>query len=294
MAAVLFADRYELRGGAREGRLCTELPALDTRSGAEVVLWLPHEALVPSTEARGRVLAAAQALRVEPVAGLLPISDAGDDERLFIAVPAARRPMLPMTVFDHPIGLPSLALAFAQRLARALDAAHALGMVHGCLGVGDLWALGGQLSVSGVGLWQHCEPGALRERLLHGTPLAPEVRADVPPTAATDVWSLAALCRRLCVGASVTAEEALAHAYPRVSAALSPALSDHAADRPGTCFELVVALEAALAPRRTARGSTPPPSGPQPTLAPRAQPAEAAERKRPPPPPKARGHSTAS
>src|SRR5690606_16516236 len=148
-------------------------------------------------------------------------------------------------------GEPDL-LRYAAALSGALEAAHAAGLVHGRLSPADLVEVGGQIKVSGVGLYGGLDPA--RAAAVWGDArrfLAPEVeeRGELGPRA--DVFSMAAILAPL-VGArggsgAIDATEAMTGRRGGVVSLLARAMAPAPADRPARPSELLAGIRTLLA-----------------------------------------------
>ncbi len=211
----------------------------------------------------------------------VPIHDAGDvDGRLYLAMRYVEGSDLAVLLRSAGLLEPARAVRICAQVARALDAAHASGLVHRDVKPSNvLLDAGEHVYVADFGLTRRLvdEGGPLLDGRSLGTPayLAPEQLEGEPVDGRADLYSLACLLYECLTGEPPFRQDsrlAVAWAHleqepPSASARnaalpaavddpLRTALAKDPADRQPTCAALIAATETALglgAPRRSRR-----------------------------------------
>jgi serine/threonine-protein kinase len=183
--------------------------AIDRRTHAPVALKTldlgPGVGPAEFDEARTRFLAEVETAKRLSHADIVAVYDAGEhDGRLWMAMEPV--PGCEATRYTRaPRLLPeALVLQLAQRLARALAHAHALGVVHRDIKPGNvlLDLPGGGVKLADFGVAGVVDMSRTRTGVVLGTPvyMAPEQLAGAAPDARSDLYSLGVLLFQLLTG----------------------------------------------------------------------------------------------
>ncbi len=203
-ADLLVAGRYAIGDAVEETPAYTAYRAVDREVEVEVALWHLRDALFPDPSRRRGFIGAVAAMRGLSHPNLRRMFDAGDDAGVLWATVQRHTDdgLLPRPGDGQRLGDEAL-LHYAQSVSDALVAAHAAGHVHGHLIPSDVVHVAGLIKVGGAGLYRHVNPTAARAAFIsHERFIAPEVLAGGEVTAASDVYSLAALLAELATGRS--------------------------------------------------------------------------------------------
>lgn len=203
-ADQLIAGRYAIGDALEETPAYAAYRAFDREVEVEVALWQMRDALFPDPARRRGFIGAVAAMRGLSHPNLRRMFDAGDDGGLLWATVQRHTDdgLLPRPGDGQRLGDEAL-LHYAQSVSDALEAAHAAGHLHGHLIPSDVVHVAGLIKVGGAGLYRHVDPTAARAAFItHERFIAPEVLAGGEVTAASDVYSLAALLAELATGRS--------------------------------------------------------------------------------------------
>ncbi len=259
------------RGGMGVVYLAQQL-ALERRVALKVI----SEDLSRDPEFRERFMREAQVAASLDHRRIIPVFDAGEaDGRLFLSMRYVKGLDLRTVLqLEGPLE-PERALPILESVGEALDAAHALGLVHRDVKPANVLIEDGpgpeseRVFLTDFGLTKRVDApsGLTRTGIFVGTPAysSPEQCSGKPVDGRTDVYSLACVLHECLAGATPfprdsDAQVLAAHLLeppPRPSAVrpgLPPALDDvlakgmakEPADRYATCGELVAAAGAAL------------------------------------------------
>jgi serine/threonine protein kinase/Tol biopolymer transport system component len=122
--------RYEIRGLLGEGGMGAVYQAYDTRLRREVALKIPRLDPTVEPEVLQRFLREAPAAAAVRHPNVCPVYDAGEiDGTLYITMARIEGQSLTQWAADRPVA-PVEAAKLVEKLARALAAVHAAGMVH--------------------------------------------------------------------------------------------------------------------------------------------------------------------
>ena len=237
-------------------------------SGAPAAVKVFHRSVWADPAFRVRFRRECDALSALDHPHVVPILDAGEEDgRGYLAMRLARGGSLAERHAAGPMR-PGAALSLLGRVAAALDAAHAAGLVHRDVTPGNIL-----LDVAGpwladFGIARRIDATILTgEGQLIGTAgyMAPEVIGGARATAASDRYALAVVAFEALTGRRLFEAEGLggvlyAHAHrtpPRPSrvlatlpraldAAMERALAKDPRDRPPSCVALISSLQRAL------------------------------------------------
>ena len=148
----------------------------------------------------------------------------------------------------------AVALRVAERLARALAHAHALGIVHRDLKPANVmvdWATD-RVTLTDFGVARAADSENTRTGLVLGSPayMAPELLAGAPPTAASDLYALGVLLFQLLTARLPFDSDALGELLRQVAQQPAPDLRTL---QPGLPDDLAALVGALLAKAPTAR-----------------------------------------
>lgn len=140
----------------------------------------------------------------------------------------------------------AVALRVAERLARALAHAHALGIVHRDLKPANVmvdWA-SGRVTLTDFGVARAADAQNTRTGLVLGSPayMAPELLAGAAPTAASDLYALGVLLFQLLASRLPFDSDALGELLRQVAQQAAPELRSLRPELPDDLAALVQAL----------------------------------------------------
>jgi serine/threonine-protein kinase len=236
--------------------------------GEPVALKLVHRSVWADPGFRVRFRRECDALAALAHPGVVPVRDAGEhDGQGFLVMRLARGGSLAGALREGPLAPPA-ALALLARVAGALDAAHAAGLVHRDVTAGNILLDPDGPWLGDFGLARRIDATALTgEGVLIGTAgyLAPEVIAGGPAGPASDRYALAVVAFEALTGRRPFRADAVpallwAHLHrepPRAStlapglprrldAVLARALAKDPRDRPASAGAMVAAVARAL------------------------------------------------
>jgi serine/threonine-protein kinase len=242
--SITAIGRYKLLRDLGQGAAAHVFLARDPTSGRQVVVKLLALAYTADPAFAERFERALKALVALQHPGLVPTVDYGREEEQFFVV---QRYMPGGTLADRLDGRPMLlseVLVILERLAGALDAAHAAGIVHGDLNPAHiLYDINGRAFITDLGLAPLLQgdgtasqpglpglagtpPSAGWERFVTPAYMSPEQAAGEPADARTDVYALGVVLFEMLTGrlpfAAVTAEgmvrQQVEEAVPHLSA----------------------------------------------------------------------------
>ncbi len=124
--------RYKILEEVGSGGMAVVYKGLDTSLGREVAVKVLHPHLAGLKESRDRLEREAQAVAKLRHENILEIFDYSgpDSPESFIVTEYIHGPTLTAFLKDHPIRLPEVAAMIASEVARALEHAHGLGVIH--------------------------------------------------------------------------------------------------------------------------------------------------------------------
>jgi eukaryotic-like serine/threonine-protein kinase len=124
--------RYKILEEVGHGGMAVVYKGLDTTLGREVAVKVLHPHLAGHQESRARLEREAQAVAKLHHDNILEIFDYSgpDSPESFIVTEFIHGPTLTTFLKDHPIPLPEVAAMIASEVARALEHAHGLGVIH--------------------------------------------------------------------------------------------------------------------------------------------------------------------
>jgi hypothetical protein len=227
-------DRYVLAAELGERPGVVEYRAFDKEVEVEVSLWWIRPELVADAARGDALLGAGVELRGMHDLALRKCFGVGRGREGVWATwqLAGGAGLLPGA---EPVALAQLR-RWIDAVARALEALHGHGLVHGRMTPHDVVTIGGALKLGGGGLWRDVDPAAAA-RAWSGNDhyVAPEVRRNQPPTEASDAWSMAMIALELVAGMSGAhpdAPRAAARRHPQLAAVLVGAMNPDPAQRP--------------------------------------------------------------
>ena len=124
--------RYKILEEVGQGGMAVVYKGLDTALGREVAVKVLHPHLANHDESRARLEREAQAVAKLRHENILEIFDYSgpDSPESFIVTEFIHGPTLTQFLKLHPIPLPEVAAMIASEVARALEHAHGLGVIH--------------------------------------------------------------------------------------------------------------------------------------------------------------------
>lgn len=258
----LVDDRYELIEVIASGGMATVWRARDTRLDREVAIKRPHPTS-PDDLPNERMLREAKAAAAIAHPNLVTVFDAGEDHNgLFMVMELVDGPTLEETSTN--LSTTELVEIGAQ-VAEALAIVHGMGIVHRDVKPSNILMSerGPQLTDFGLAI-SGDESRLTQPGQVMATPnyAAPEVIAGGPPTAASDVFSLAVTVSQLITGEKPTLGDDGASLVgttgdPQLDELLATALSEDPKARPDAAsFASRLRESAPTRPMLTAQGST--------------------------------------
>ncbi len=224
--------------------------ATDTALGRDVAVKVLTEHATEDEDLRARFLREAlAAARLSGEPHTVSIYDVGErDGRPFLVMEYLAGGSLAEKLGNGHVSR-SQALLWLEQAARALDSAHAHGVVQRDVKPANLLLDGsGNLHVADFGiartdgLESNTQAGAVLGTAGY---LAPEQQSGARATAASDLYALAVVAFELLTGSSPHANPSRA-LPPAANAVFARALAVDPADRYESCLELVAALQSAL------------------------------------------------
>lgn len=227
---TLIANRYRLQGRAATGGTGEVWRACDLTLGRPVALRLLR--CEHTADARRFLAAAGRAARLRHP-GVVQVYDYGQFGAgtipFLVTEPAGVRSLA--TVLGTSPLEPAWVLSMIREVTSALDAAHALGLVHQDINPRNLLlAPGGAVKLTDFGSPHAAEPAT-------GAPgdspgyLAPERTPDTPATPASDLYSLGVVAWECLTGKPLpTALERGGQQIPKLPAAVGPGVAALVAD----------------------------------------------------------------
>ena len=234
----LLDGRYLVRERIARGGMATVYGALDTRLDRVVAVKVMHRHLSVDADFARRLVREAQAAARLNHPGVVAVFDQGaDDGIVFLAMELVPGHTLRDVVRDEAPLPPVRALALLQRVAAALAAAHAAGIVHRDVKPENvLIGSDGTVKVADFGLARALEAGTGHSAttatgLLVGTMsyLAPELVLGLGADARSDVYSCGIVAYELLTGHKPhTGETPIQVAYQHVHSDVPPPSRDPA------------------------------------------------------------------
>jgi serine/threonine-protein kinase len=198
--------RYKILEEVGQGGMAVVYKGLDTSLGREVAVKVLHPHLAAHQESRARLEREAQAVAKLRHENILEIFDysGSDSTESFIVTEFIHGPTLTAFLKDHPIELPEVAAMIASEVARALEHAHGLGVIHRDVKPENVMiAEGGLLKLTDFGIAQIVD----KERMtvtgqLLGSPayMSPELVEGGRLDFRTDVFACGILLYQLATG----------------------------------------------------------------------------------------------
>ena len=268
-ATQILPERYRDAERIAHGAMGDVYRATDAILGRVVAVKLLAEPFVSDEASRRRFAREARAAaRVSGDPGIVTIYDVGEAERPYIVMEYVDGSSLEQRLYKEGSQAPADAMRWLEQAARALDYAHAHGVVHRDVKPGNLLVdRDGNLHVADFGIasaaWL---PSLTAEGTVLGTAgyLAPEQATGERASPASDRYALAVIAYELLTGGrpfareSPTAEMAAHVSEPVPSVAkrsdlpielddvFGRALAKRPEDRYATCAEFVTASRAVL------------------------------------------------
>jgi serine/threonine protein kinase len=281
----ILPERYRDAEPIARGAMGDIVRATDAVLGRVVAVKVLAEQFVADEDSRRRFAREARAAaRVSSHPNIVTIFDVGEDaERPYIVMEYIDGVSLEQRLREHGPPSPADALRELEQAARALDHAHANGVVHRDVKPGNLLVdHQGDVHVADFGIasaaWM---PSLTADGTVLGTAgyLAPEQAKGERATAASDRYALAVVAFELLTGGRPFAREsptaeAAAHVnepvpsvtkhgalHAQLDEVLERALAKRPEDRYTSCAEFVAALRSAFAPTAGTRAYpvSPPP-----------------------------------
>ena len=194
---------YDIIGTLGAGGMGTVYAARDRRTGEPVAVKVLTRtaAAVPSAIRRFRSEARSAASLDHPNICRIREVGAGDDGRLFIAMPVYRGESLKERLLRGPLPLAE-ALAIALGVARGLAHAHERGVIHRDIKPGNLILDGGTVRILDFGIAKVADLSITTTGAVIGTVpyMSPEQAAGRPVDHRTDLWSLGVVLYEMLAG----------------------------------------------------------------------------------------------
>ncbi len=245
--------RYRIASSLGRGGMAEVFKAEDDRLSREVAIKVVLPIYASEPQLLQRFLREARVVASLEHPNILPIYDFGDHRGLpFLVLPLIRGGTLADLAGDRAQDPPRIA-AWVRDLARALDAAHAAGVLHRDVKPGNvLVGRDEHLFLADFGIARLCDATRLtRTGTVVGTPvyMAPEVAAGKPAEVASDLYSLAVMSYELLAGRPpFDGENVLSILHQHATAPVPPITGD--VDLPAGVDQV---LERALAKQPSAR-----------------------------------------
>ncbi|MCC6382299.1 MAG: protein kinase [Dehalococcoidia bacterium] len=253
--------RYEVRGGIGHGGMGTVYRAWDPRFRREVAVKILAANVLADSTARTRFEHEARAIAALEHHAIVPVYDFGEEGgELYLVMRLLSGGSLADRVARGPLPLEEL-LPVVQRVAEALDHAHARGVVHRDVKPANVLFDGaGNAFLSDFGIARMAEQTASLTGVgVVGSPtyMSPEQAEGRPVTPASDVYSLGATVYEALAGRPPFAADhplavllqhirdeppAIAGVQPAVMAAVRRAMAKREPERFGTAGALASAL----------------------------------------------------
>lgn len=251
--------RYLIRGRLGRGGMASVYRAHDPSIGRDVAIKVLHASLAEDAECRERFLREARAAGALSHANIVTVHDVGELEgRPFMAMELVEGPTLAEWLEQHPLPSVRDVATLGLQLARALDHAHAHGVVHRDVKPANILmrpqGRGIKVTDFGIAHVEHARDAGGHTQLgrLIGTPqyMSPEQARGEPLDGRSDLFSVGAVLYQALTGERLFKGEGLAEVARQVAAAEVPSIS---ARRPDTPPALRRVVERCLARDRTQR-----------------------------------------
>ncbi len=196
--------RYLVSSSLGRGGMAEVFKARDDRLSREVAIKVVLPMYGSDPQLLQRFLREAEMVASLQHPNILPIYDFGEREGLpFLVLPLIDDGTLADRLAGRPLEASRIA-GWVRDLARALDAAHAAGVLHRDVKPGNVLVGRDQhLFLADFGIARLCDATRLtRTGMVVGTPvyMAPEVAAGQPAEAASDLYSLAVMSYEMLAG----------------------------------------------------------------------------------------------
>ena len=277
----LLAGRYQLGAVLGRGGMAEVFDGFDTRLARPVAIKLlrPEIAADPAMRARFEREARAAARLSHP--NVVGVYDSGEDGAVaFMVMERLPGPSLAELIASGPLDQERV-VAISLDVLAALDAAHAIGLIHRDIKPGNiLLDSDGRAKVSDFGIAKSVEVGAVDDTTrpdltqvgqVIGTPayLAPERLAGQPATTQSDLYALGVVMYEALTGAKpalaapVDVRRVRPDVAPGLAAVVRRALSVSPGDRYGNARDMLADLQAADLQAADLQGEPRPPARPR-------------------------------
>lgn len=246
----VIAERYEILASAGQTPTRLAFTAFDRDVEVELTLWWVRAGLFEDEMASEIFEHNVRAMRKIKSPHLLKIFDFGqgklwDGYYLTLQLGSSQE-FESMLESPTPVNSDTF-LHFARALAAGIEAAYEHGYYHSWLLPTDVVAVGGQVKVSGVGLFAGVPQlqviGALDGDTRY---IAPEILAGGEGSPASDIYTIAVMLLELSIGGDESVSEKsakLCEQEPERWKAISAGLSEKPNDRPSSATQMISSLE---------------------------------------------------
>jgi len=279
---TILARRYRLEGAIASGGWGTVFRASHLALGHEVAVKVLHERALHEDALRRFAREAKIAARLGELSrNVARVIDYGvESSRPFLVMELLRGEDLRERLEREPKLEPAMVVEITSQLCAGLEVAHELGIVHRDIKPANVFlARTGTarrpelvIKLMDFGVATLCAETTMRNGLVLGTPafMSPEQIQGQPIDARSDLWAVGALVYRMLTGVTpfgngpvhelgerIVGEDPeppsslVPELSPAIDAWMERALAKQPTDRFASATDLAIALEAALAPKRS-------------------------------------------